>query len=487
MIAGILPLLLCFTACKKENDEKDEEGTGAANYVLVIDNGALTLKPDESVSYTAHLIDKSGNVKEAIGVKWSTNNSGVATINASGLIAVVASGVVNVKATVEIEGSTLTAEAPLQIRMPSLFTVVPGGIVFVAGETIQLETVFFNAGGTPTYTFSSDDASIASVSNTGLVTLIKAGSTLVHVKATINGKESEVLVPILVVGEIKISLPVTKVKVTPPSSDLFKNDQVTLTAKAYDVNDAEVSTPFSWTSADASIASVDNNGVVTATGIGSVYISATAKGISGMAEILVSPDTIVIVEPMMISIAAGGNKTFTAKAYNAKTMTQITNITQFNWMIPSYGFSMFDIGTVDANGKVTIKGDAMPGMSSVVIATVPGASEYVGGAALVSVAISGGSDCGTGNPDVATITIAQGSSANLSIMGGNQLSLTATAKDANNNVVANPALKYHSDNIGAANVDENTGVVTASGPGTAIITVCSGGYATAQITINVSF
>ncbi|MFM7023360.1 MAG: Ig domain-containing protein [Flavobacteriales bacterium] len=487
LVTGLLPMLVFFTACKKDDDKKDDSDKGSENYVLVIDNGPITLEPDESTSYSAHLIDKSGNIKTASGVKWSTSNSAVATISTSGGVSVVSSGVVYVKATVEIDGSTLTAEAPLQIRMPSLFSVVPGGIVFYAGESIQLEKVFFNAGGTPSYTYSSDDASVASVNNTGLVSLLKEGSTLIHVKATVNGNESEVIVPILVMGEIKISLPVTKVKVTPSSSDLFKGDQVTLSAKAYDMNDAEVSTPFSWSSADDAIATVDANGVVTAKGIGSVNISATAKGVSGMAEILVSPDTIVIVDPMMISIAAGGSKTFTAKAYNAKTMTQINSITQFNWMIPSYGISMFDIGSVDANGKVTIKGDAMPGMSSVVIATVPGASEYVGGAALVSVAIGGGADCGSGNPDVATITIAQGSSANLSITGTSQITLTATAKDANNNIVANPALKFHSDNLQAASVDENTGVVTATGPGTAVITVCSGGYASKQITINVSF
>ncbi len=486
IVAGILPVLLCFTACKKDADKDKDTGKGAENYVLVIDNGPVTLQPDQGVIYLAHLIDKSGNYKLADGLKWSTSDAAVATIDGGGLISVKSSGVVYVKATVEIEGSTLTAEAPLQIRMPSLFTVLPGGIVFYAGENIQLEKIFFNAGGTPTYTYSSDDASVASVSNTGLVSLVKEGSTLIHVKATVNGKESEVIVPVLVLAEIKISLPVTKVKVTPGSSDLFKGDQVTLSAKAFDTGGAEVSTSFTWSSADNALATVDANGIVTAKGVGSVNISATAKGITGMAEILISPDTIVIVDPMMMSIAAGGSKTFTAKAYNAKTMTQIMSITQFNWTIPSYGISIFDIGSVDANGKVTIKSDAMPGMASVVIATVPNASEYIGGAALVSVAIGGGADCGTGNADVASITISQGSSANLSLFGTNQLTLTVTAKDANNNVVANPALKFHSDNLQAANVDEDSGVITATGPGTAIITVCSGGYATQQITINVT-
>jgi len=489
LITGILPLMLCFTACKKENNPNNSNNSSSSsdNYLLVIDNGPLTIKPDGSATYTAHLIDKSGNIQDASSVKWSTDNSSIATVNGSGNIAVVASGVVNVKATVVIDGSTLTAEAPLQIATPSLFSVVPGGIVFFAGETVQLETVFFNPNGSPTYTYSSDDVNTASVSNSGLVTLVKAGSTLVHVKATVNGNTSEVIVPVMVMGNIQISLPVTKVKVNPASSNLFKGDQVTLAAKAYDINDAEVSTPFTWTTNDASIATVDNNGVVTAKGVGSVNINATAKGISGIAQVLVSPDTIVVVNPMMVSIAAGGSQTMSAKAYNAKTMTQLTNVNQFSWSMPSYGLSIFDIGSVDGTGKVSIKANALPGMASVVIATIPGASQYIGGGALVSVAIGDSSACGTGNSSVKTINIADGTSANLSFTGTNQLTLTVSALDANNNAVANPGLQFHTDNQQVASVDANTGTITATGPGTAVITVCSGGYATKQITINVTF
>ncbi|MFM7021466.1 MAG: Ig domain-containing protein [Flavobacteriales bacterium] len=486
LMTGLLTLSLFFTACKKDDpnsNNNNNSGSGAQNYVLVIDNGPLTLEPNESTSYSAHLVDKSGNIKSATGVKWSTNNSAVATINASGSISAAGTGVTYIKATVEIDGSTLTAEVPLQISMPSLFTVVPGGLVYFAGESIQLETVFFNANGTPSYTFSSDDPTVASVSNTGVLSLLKNGSTLIHVKSNVNGNQSEVIVPVIVMGDIEIALPVTKVKVTPSSSSIFKGDQVTLTAKAFDMDDKEVSTTFSWSSEDASIASVDNNGIVTAKGIGSVNISATAKGITAKAEILVSPDTIVIVDPMFASIAAGASQQFTAKAYKAKTMTPINSITTFNWSMPTFGIADFDIGTVDVSGKVTLKNTAMMGMMSVVIATVPGASEYVGGAAIVEVDMNTGSNpCGTGNADVTNITIAEGASADL--MPGDQLTLTVSATDVFNNKVNAPALKFHSDNDMVAFVDDN-GVVAAVGSGTAVITVCSGNYATKQITINV--
>lgn len=466
-------------SCKKEDDAADK------NYVLVIQNGAQKINPDQSVTYSAKLIDKDGNVTTPSNITWTTSNSGVASISAGGVITAASEGMVTVTASVTIDGVTLTAKAPLGIYLPSLFTVSPCAILYEVGGSIQLEAIHLTTTGVvePTCTYVSSDASVASVSSTGLVGFVKAGSCYITVTATsINGSPTSV-VPVTVIAPFTVKLPVCRVEVNPTSADLFQNETKQLTAKAFNFDGAEVTgkTPV-WSSANTNVVTVSATGLVTPVNPGETFVYATIDGISGQANLVVNPDTLVVVEPFYVNIPAGGTRQFTAKAYHL-TRTSATELpgVNFAWAIPNYGIDMFDIATVSSTGLVTMKSNAMPGMMTMVIAYDVN-NMYVGGASAIIAAVADDCNCGAGNPLVDHITVNQ-TTVNLSLMGMVPFQITATAYDAQNNPVA-VDLVYCSNNIMAASVDSD-GQIIAAGIGEAIIKVCAGSVYK-NITVNVT-
>ncbi|MDD4150146.1 MAG: Ig-like domain-containing protein [Bacteroidales bacterium] len=454
-------LVMGTSSCKKEDDNADDNAD--KNYVLLIENGAQRINPNQSVSYSAKLIDKEGNATDAGNVTWKTSSSGIATISSSGVISVVAEGTVTITASVTIDGVTINATAPLGIYVPSLFTVAPCAILYEVGGSIQLDAIHLTATGAdePTCSYVSSDASVASVSNSGLVSFNKAGSCYITVTATSIQGNPVNIVPVQVIAPYTVKLPVVKVDITPSSADLFQNETVQLTAKAYDFDGALVSgkTP-TWTTADASIVTVNSSGLVTPVNPGETYVYATIDGMMGQASLVVNPDTLVVVEPFYVNIPAGGTRQFTAKAYHITrtTASELTGV-NFAWKIPTYGFSMFDIATVNSSGLVTMKSDAMAGMMTFVVA-YDISNPYVGGASSIIAAIADDCDCGTGNPLVDHITVNQ-TSVNLSLMGTNIFQINAVAYDASNNPVT-VDLVYCSNNIMAASVDSDGQIIAAS-------------------------
>lgn len=498
-----------FSSCKKKGctdstainyDEKAKKDDGSCEYEngnngstaqkkqLVIKTGAKSIEPGASITYEVVLVDESGTESTPSSVTWSSESSEIATINASGAITTAGTGSTIIKASVTDNGVTYTASVVLNIAVPGVFGVVPSALVMYPGEIVPLLPVFFTTDN-PTYTYTSSNTSIATVDNQGFITAVSAGNVNITVAANTSSGNPEVIVPILIVPEIIVPLPVVKVTIDPGSVDLFKNDTKQLSAKAFDFNGAEVNETFTWSSSNSSIVSVDNNGLITANEVGETYIQATAKGITAQAEIYVSPDTVVIVTPFMASIGQGATKQYTAKAYNARTspITELTAVTSFNWEIPSYGpgFELFDVGTVNSSGLVTVKSNASIGAQSFVIASVPGSSTAVG-VGIISVSFFS-ADCGTGNPDVASINITNTAPIEMSLSGNPVVSINAEAKDTNGATVSNPALKYSSSDTNVIIIDENTGEMNAVGMGTSTITVCSGSYASSDITVNVSF
>jgi uncharacterized protein YjdB len=96
---------------------------------------------------------------------------------------------------------------------------------------------------------------------------------------------------------------------------MLRGESKALIAKAINSGGAEVTSAFTWATSDASVASVDGSGRITAISLGKSMITATANGITGQSEIDVLPDTAVILAPYWAGLVAGNSLTFTAKTY----------------------------------------------------------------------------------------------------------------------------------------------------------------------------
>lgn len=472
------------TGCSKDEDDDGSDNSGDNNTTtqsksLVIENGAQVIAPDGSLTYTAYLVDANGNM-EAVSPTWSVSDEKVATISSSGAITVVGQGGATVTATVSSGGATYTAQVPIGIYPPSVFVVSPSAIIYEAGWDLQLETVYLSpSAASATYTYSSSDESVATVSSTGLVSFVGAGECTISVKGP---EDVTVNVPVLVLGEAKAALPITKVKVTPATADIFKAGTQTYTAKAYDAEGTEKEATFTWSSSDTEVATVDANGKVTGVSVGMASIYATANGIKGQTEVYVMPDRIVIIDPISVSIAPGKSKQLTAKVWDCKNETYLTDNFTLVWETPEYPIDLLNVGTVDQSGNFTVKSSATPGMMTPVACMIQGEEESTG-IAQVMVAMAGlDCECGNDVEGVSDITVTS-SSVSMSMMDMG-VDLGAKAVDANGNEVSGVTLNYCTDNATVANVVDGT-VQPAGMAGTANITICVGSVSTTvEVTVS---
>lgn len=465
-----------FTACKKDEDSNNSSN----QYVLRIANGAQSINPDESITYQAILIDKTGAVSTPSGISWSSSNTSIATISGNGQVTVASVGTTTIRASVSMNGSTLTAEAPLSVRAQGLFMVAPWAIlVDTEFPDIQLEPVYLGTGST-TYTYASSNSSIATVSASGVVNFVGAGSCDITVTATGLDGQPSVIVPVVVLGVPSVELPVARIALSPASHNIFKNETAQFTARAYKGDGSEVSTTMTWSVEDPTIASVDQSGQITGLAVGETTVRVTAQGIVAEAAIYVAPTKTLVITPYYTTIAPSDTRQFAAQLYNVSrnssgdfVLTAGVTPSNLRWEIPTYGFSMFDIATVNQQGLVTMKSDATPGMQTLLMVSDPNNADTEAGAASIGVAVSSGCNCGT--QDANAVSLRLNSAATVTLSMGQTHQIQADVLDVRGNVLSSAALNYCSADIQVADVDAS-GEITATAflANTTTITVCHG-------------
>jgi uncharacterized protein YjdB len=158
---------------------------------VVVSPATASVAVGATVQLTATTKDANGNVLTGRGIAWSSNATGVATVNSSGVVTGVAAGSATITATSEGKSGTaaitVTASAPPPV---ATVTVSPASASVAVGSTVQLTATTKDVNGNVltgrTITWSSSATSIASVNGTGLVTGMAAGSATIT--ATSEGK-----------------------------------------------------------------------------------------------------------------------------------------------------------------------------------------------------------------------------------------------------------------------------------------------------------
>ena len=169
--------------------------------------------------------------------------------------------------------------------MPASVTVTPAGTTLSAlGATVQLSAEVRDQNrrvmAAAVVAWSSGNASVATVDATGLATAAANGTATITATA---GSASGT-------AEVTVAQEVRTVAVTPAADTLAAGDTLRLAAEALDANGHPVEDAvFSWASSDSSVARVDAAGLVTGVGAGAVVIEAASAGVSGGAELVVTP------------------------------------------------------------------------------------------------------------------------------------------------------------------------------------------------------
>ena len=252
---------------------------------------------------------------------------------------------------------------------------------------------------------------------------------------------------------------VGSVIVEPPSATVAVNSSLTLNAAVLGWNGEVLERPrISWASADAEIAEVSSEGVVTGRKVGTVLIAASSRGKDAFAQITVNPTPVSSVRLSTTSRSLMVGQTFQLGAETVDGSGNVLTGRPITW-----SSSNSSIASVNNSGVVT--------------ALAPGA-----------VIITAASE---GKSAVATVTVSQVpvvsvtiSPATATLVVGQTTRLTAQLKDEAGSILSGRVVSWSTDRGNVATVSSE-GVVTAISAGTATITATSEGRSgTATITVD---
>src|SRR6266700_387459 len=143
--------------------------------------GSATVAAGQSVQLTATPKDANGTPLSGRTVTWASNNTSVAIADVNGNVTALAPGSATITAT--SEGQSGTAAITVTSVPVASVSVSPASATVLAGQTVQLSATPKDVNGNPlsgrTITWSSSNTPVATVSSSGLVTGVVAGSATI--------------------------------------------------------------------------------------------------------------------------------------------------------------------------------------------------------------------------------------------------------------------------------------------------------------------
>jgi uncharacterized protein YjdB len=184
----------------------------------------------------------------------------------------------------DTSGNADTATVIVTDTAVASISVTPASADVQVGATVQLTAVVHDSNGNAlsgrTVSWTTSASSIATVSETGLVSGVSEGDATIT--ATVEGKQSTAAVRVL-------RVPVASVAVSPPSASIEAGRTVQLSAAAQDAGGNTLGgREVTWRTSAADVATVSSDGLVMGVAPGSATISATVEGVSGASSITVT-------------------------------------------------------------------------------------------------------------------------------------------------------------------------------------------------------
>ena len=392
------------------------------------------------------------NCATAPAITFTTSASNIATVTSTGTVTGVVPG--DFVITAASGGRTATVNMTVAPAPVNTIEVNAGAGSVIVGQTLALVATTKDAQGATltgrTVTWSSAAASVASVSASGVVTGVAAGSAMVT--ATSEGKSTTVSITVSPV-------PVSTVVVTVPSLTMVPNSSQQATAVARDASgNVIVGRAVIWSSSNPTVGIVSSSGVVGSVAPGVVIITATIEGRTATVSITVSPvpvSTVVVTVPSL-TMAINTSQQATAVARDASGNVIVGRAVVWS-------SSNATVGIVSSSGLV---GSVAPGVVTIT-ATIDGT------AATVSITVSPG--------PVSTVAITV---PNLVMALNTFQQATAEARDAWGNVIVGRAVAWSSSNP-AVGIVSSSGLIGSVAPGTVnIAATIDGRVAVVLITVS---
>ena len=426
---------------------------------------------NERIQFSARAQDRNNFPVAGGGTpRWTSTNPLVATISETGLATTRGFGTTTIIA--EIAG--VRGEAHVTVRASvNTVTVTPADVTLMnPGERVQLTAVVTNPlgqiiAGAP-ITWTTYDASVATVSPTGLVTAVFAGTT--PIVAT---SGDAIGMSIVTVGS---RAPVATITLTPNRATLGVGRTLALVATARDVANNIIPAPgFTWTSSDPSKVTVSTSGLINAIAAGTATITVSAGGRSASALITVYAPVATAISKVSGDAQTGSVSTQLGSPLVVQVIDQTSNPMAghtVSWVVTSGGGSVSaGTTTTDADGFAQVRWTMGPTTTA---QRLEARSAGLTGSPILFSA--------TAVPaNVATITVTP---ATKTLTAGDTATLTATARDPGGVVQPGVVFAWSSSDTTIAVVDAS-GRVKARRAGTATISATANGKTgSATVTVN---
>lgn len=286
-----------YTASCKLTVEKKIPVTGVS-----LDRSSVTVKVGSTFQFLGKISPSNASEKR---IKWSSDNTAVATISSTGAVKGVAAGTAVITAT-SYDGN-FSEKCKVTVVQPVTGVNLSSSSAKIAvGKSKTLTWNVFPSNATDkSVTWSSSNTSVATVSK-GIITAKKAGSAVITVK-TVDGGFSAAC-------NVTVHVPVTGVEVSVSSVKVPKGQTRVVTAAIKPSN--ATNKTVKWSSSDSSIAKISSSGKITGVAKGTVTI--TCKTSDGSYKATCKVTVVQLVEKVKLdatylSLQTGKYKTLTAK------------------------------------------------------------------------------------------------------------------------------------------------------------------------------
>lgn len=415
----------------------------AESTAVTVDVATLELTPPTASVQAGATLTLSSRARTADGaliatpvLRWSTNNTAVATVSAAGVVTAAAPGTALIA--VSSMGRSAVATITVTPRPVASLVISPPQASVLVSRTTRLTAQPLDATGNPltgrAIVWSSSDITVARVDATGQVTGVAPGAATIV--ATSEGRSAQ--------SAVTVALPpVQSITIAPSRDTLAVTGARQFTAVVRDA-DSNILTgrTIAWSSSNVAVAIVSAAGAVTALTPGTVTITASSEGRSATAVLVVLARlaSAVTVTPGVASLIVGNTLALSTQITDDAGNVLAGRPVAFNSEAPTVA-SVSATGVVSAlspgSARIVVTSEGKTGFSTVQVLPVP----------------------------VATLELSPSTAA---LLIGETLSLVATTRSQNGTLLTGRTIEWRSGAPNVATVS-SAGAVTAIAPGTAIV------------------
>lgn len=258
-------LAVFFTGCKDDKDDLPIEVKS-----VTFDKTELTLSEGGETTLTATITPDDADNKN---LTWESSNTTIATVDNTGKVIAVKEGSAVISATSvnDIKATCTVTVTKQTIPVTSISLDKTTMVLAVNAKDTLKATVKPDEATNKKVLWSSNNTSVATVSDNGAVMAIKEGTATITAKTEDGDKVATCAVTVTPTGIIEV----TGITLDKEELSMTVGSKSTLTATISPVNATDKT--VTWSSEDESIATV-NDGEVTAIKAGTTTITATAGG-----------------------------------------------------------------------------------------------------------------------------------------------------------------------------------------------------------------